>query len=92
MTMELRSWIRNPSRDKELSSFPYQLIWKKYDTEREAMWRSVVDTKYGSLGRGWCSNKVARPCGVRVWKSMRRWEDFSKFVRYEVGDGSMVQL
>lgn len=82
--MESRSWIRNPSRDKELSSFPYQ-FW-------EAMWRSVVDTKYGSLGRGWCSNKVARPCGVRVWKSMRRWEDFSKFVRYEVGDGSMVQL
>jgi hypothetical protein len=51
-----------------------------------------VDTKYDSLGGGWCSKELAGPYGVGVWKSMRRWEDFSKFVRYEVGDGSIVRF
>jgi hypothetical protein len=43
-----------------------------------------VDTKYESLGGGWCSKKVAGPM-VWEWKSVRRgWEGFSNFVRYEV--------
>ncbi len=27
-----------------------------------------------------------------AWKCMRGWEGFSKFVRYEVGDGSKVRF
>jgi hypothetical protein len=47
----------------------------------------VLDTKYDSLGGGWCSKEVVGPYGVRVWKSIRReWEGFSNFVKYEVGD------
>jgi len=58
----------------------------RYATEKEALWRSVVDTKYDSLGRGWCSKEVVGPYGVRVWKSIRReWEGFSN-VKYEVRD------
>jgi hypothetical protein len=35
-----------------------------YAIEREAMWRSVVDSKYDSLGGDWCSKQVAGPYGV----------------------------
>jgi hypothetical protein len=37
-----------------------------YTYEREAMWRLVVDFKYGSLWGGWCSNKVNGSYGVLV--------------------------
>jgi hypothetical protein len=34
--------------------------------EREALWRVVVETKYGSLEGGWCSKEVVGPFGVCV--------------------------
>jgi hypothetical protein len=59
-------------------------LWR-YAMEREAMWRSMVATKYDSLMGGWCSMEVAGLYGVGVWKCMRkRWEGFSTFVRYEL--------
>jgi hypothetical protein len=57
------------------------------------MRRSVVDNKYDSLRGGRFSKEVAGPYGVGVWKCIRRgWEGFSKFVRYEEGDGSTVRF
>ena len=43
-------------------------LWQ-YALEREALWRRVIDNKYGSMclgggGVGWCSNKVKGPYGV----------------------------
>jgi hypothetical protein len=64
-----------------------------YAMDMEALWRSVVDNKYDSLRGGWLSKEVAGSYGVGVWKCIRRvWEGFSEFVRYEVGDGSVVQF
>jgi hypothetical protein len=54
---------------------------------------SVVEPKYESLRGGWRSKEVVGPFRVGVWKCMRRgWEVLSKFVRYEVGDGSKVRF
>jgi hypothetical protein len=62
-----------------------------YAMKREDLWRLVIDIKYDSLKGGWCSKEVTWQFGVGVWKFIRRgWETFSKFVRYEVGDGSKV--
>jgi hypothetical protein len=67
------------------------VVW--YAIERDVLWRLVMETKYESLRRGWCSKEVARTFGVRVWKFIiRGWEMFSKFVKYEVGDGSKVSF
>jgi hypothetical protein len=67
-------------------------LWH-YAMEREALWRSVVETKYDSLRGGWCSKEVAGPFRVGVWKYIRRGGSFlSSFVRYEVGDGSKVRF
>jgi hypothetical protein len=52
-----------------------------------------VDSKYGSLWGGWCSREVAGAFGVGLWKFIRKgWENFSKFLRYEVGDGSRIRF
>jgi hypothetical protein len=43
--------------------------------ERDALWRKVVEVKYGSMVGGWCTNQVMRSYGVGVWKHIRKgWE------------------
>jgi hypothetical protein len=67
-------------------------LWH-YAMGREALWRVVVEAKYDSLNRGWCSKEVAGPFGVEVCKHIRRWWDvFSRYIGYEVGDGSKIRL
>ena len=57
------------------------------------LWRLVIDTIYDRLRGGSCSKEVARPFGVGVWKYIRRrWETCSKFIKYEVDDGSKVSF
>jgi len=64
---------------------------RRFALERDALWRKVVDIKYGSMRGGWCSKEVGGSFGVGVWKCIRRgWDAFAAHVRYEVGDGSKV--
>jgi hypothetical protein len=52
---------------KDLRSFNKALLGKwlwRYGSEREALWRLVVDAKYGSLWGGWCSKSGRGPYGV----------------------------
>jgi len=58
-------------------------LWR-YTMERDALWRKVVDVKYGSMRGGWCSKEVGGSFGFGVWKSIRRgWDAFAAHVRYE---------
>jgi hypothetical protein len=34
----------------------------------KALWRLVVEAKYDSMSRGWCTKEVEGPYGVGVWK------------------------
>jgi hypothetical protein len=46
---------------------------------------------YGSIWGRWCSNAVIESSGVEVWKYIRRrWAEFCKFVRFDMGDGSKI--
>lgn len=38
-------------------------LWR-YAYERKALWKSMVDAKYGSTRAGWCS---LDPLGLSVW-------------------------
>jgi hypothetical protein len=65
-------------------------LWR-YALERDAIWRKVVDFKYGSMRGGWCSKEVGGSYGFGVWKSIRRgWDAFATHVRYEIGNGSKI--
>jgi hypothetical protein len=64
-------------------------------SKREALWRSVIKVKYGSVRGGWYSLPVVGSYGVCVcvWKYIRReWDTCSKFVRLKVGDGYHVRF
>ena len=60
---------------RDLRSFNKALLGKwlwRYGLEREALWRSVVDAKYGSLWGGWSSKSGKGPYRVSVWKFIRK--------------------
>jgi hypothetical protein len=64
-------------------------LWR-YGIEKEAWWRSAVDSKFGSLWGGWCSLKPPGAFGVGLWKNiMKGWEKFLGLSRIEVGDGGL---
>uniref|UniRef100_A0A2N9FMM0 Reverse transcriptase domain-containing protein n=1 Tax=Fagus sylvatica TaxID=28930 RepID=A0A2N9FMM0_FAGSY len=81
---------------RNLSSFNKALLGKwlwRYGLEREALWRLVVDAKYGSLWGGWCSKSGKGPYGVSVWKFIRKgWNSFQSHCSFLVGDGQRVRF
>lgn len=56
---------------KNLRLFDTTLLGKWlwwYAMEKEALWRQVIEGKYGSLGGGLSSKPVQGPYGVGLWK------------------------
>jgi hypothetical protein len=67
-------------------------LWH-YEIERDAWWRVVVDSKFGSLWGGWCSLEPGGAFGVGLWKNIRKgWETFKCFTRLVVGDGRRISF
>jgi hypothetical protein len=67
-------------------------LWR-YGLERDAWWRVVVDSKYGSLWGGWCSLEPRGVFGVGLWKNIRKgWDTFKSFTRLVVGDGTRISF
>ena len=67
-------------------------LWR-YGLENDALWRRVIGAKYGNKWGGWSTKSVSRAYGVCLWKFIRTgWWNFSKFIRYEVGDGTRVKF
>jgi hypothetical protein len=81
---------------RNLKTFNRALLGKglwRYGFERDAWWRVVVDSKYGSLRGGWCSLEPIGAFGVGVWKNIRKgWDSFSRYTRFIVGDGSKISF
>jgi hypothetical protein len=58
-------------------------------TERDSLWRKVIDSKYGTERGVWCSGVVRTSYGVGLWKYIRSgWDLFASYTRIEVGDDS----
>ena len=81
---------------RQLRRFNSALLGKwlwRHEMERDALWRKVIEAKYGDEGGGWCTKPVLGTYGVSVWKSIRSgWLDFSKFLWFDVGDGTRIKF
>jgi hypothetical protein len=81
---------------RNLVMFNWALLGKwlwRYGSEREAWWKIVVDSKFGSLWGGWCSLEIVGVFRVGLWKNIRKgWEKFLGLSRFEVGDGAMTKF
>ena len=61
--------------------------------ERAALWRQVIEVKYGYEWGGWCTRLVNGPNGVGLWKNISRgWPTFSHHILYDIGDGSKLKF
>ena len=59
----------------------------------DALWRQVVEVKYGCVWGGWCTGSVVGPYGVSLWKYISRgWTSLACYIVYEIGDGSRVKF
>ena len=53
---------------RRLGNFNSALLGKwlwRYGSETDALWRRVIEAKYGNIWGGWCTKKVTSPYGVR---------------------------
>uniref|UniRef100_A0A7N2LLU4 Reverse transcriptase zinc-binding domain-containing protein n=1 Tax=Quercus lobata TaxID=97700 RepID=A0A7N2LLU4_QUELO len=67
-------------------------LWR-FGLEKDALWRQVIEVKYGYRWGGWCSTSVSSPYGVGVQKNISRgWPTFSRYILYDIGDGSRVKF
>jgi hypothetical protein len=61
--------------------------------EREAWWKVVVDTKFGSAWGGWCSIDPPGMHGVGLRKNIRKgWRLFCSHTKLELRDGSKIKF
>ena len=64
-----------------------------FGIERDALWRRVIEVKYGCVWGGWCIRSVYGPYCFGLWKNISRgWPSFSHFILYDIGDGSRVKF
>ena len=67
-------------------------LWR-YGLENDALWRRVIGAKYGNEWGGWCTKSMSGAYSVCLWKFIQSgWGNFSKFIQYEVGDGTRVKF
>ena len=67
-------------------------LWR-FGIEKDALWRKVIELKYGCLWGEWCSRSVNGPYGVALWKNISQdWPSFSHHILYDIGDGSRVKF
>lgn len=44
----------------------------RYQNEKGALWKSIIDSQFGEAWGGWCSDEVCGSYGVALWKYIRR--------------------
>ena len=67
-------------------------LWR-YGNEKDALWRSVIFSKYGNLQGDWTTREVNGPNGVSLWKHIwKDWGHFARHLHFEVGDGSKTRF
>ena len=79
--MHLVNWAKvcRPLQDgglgiRRLGNFNSALLGKwlwRYGMETDALWRRVIEAKYGNIWGGWCTKKVTSPYGVSLWRYIR---------------------
>ena len=65
----------------------------RYANEREALWRRVINLKYGEEEGGWRTREVNGRNGVGLWKAItKKWLLLDGRLAYHVGNGQRVRF
>ena len=67
-------------------------LWR-FGIEEDALWRQVIEMKYGCVWGSWYTKAMIGPYGVGLWKNISQgWHSFSRHILYDIGDGSRVKF
>ena len=65
----------------------------RFTMESEALWKQVINHKYGVDEGGWCTRAVSRRHGVGLRKAIRKeWLGMYSSLAYHVGSGRRVRF
>ena len=67
-------------------------IWR-FASDKETLWKHVLEAKYGQEGHGWRTKKAVGACGVGVWKEILKeagwcWDNLV----FKVGKGNKIRF
>lgn len=81
---------------KKLRIMNYALLVKwlwRFANESEALWRRIVEEKYGTDGLDWLSKQPKGTYGVSVWRGiMQRKEFFLQNFKFKVNNGHKTRF
>ncbi|RVW37131.1 hypothetical protein CK203_084530 [Vitis vinifera] len=65
----------------------------RFASDKEALWKHVLETKYGQEDHGWRTKKAVGACGVGVWKEILKeagwcWDKMG----FKVGKGNKISF
>ena len=67
-------------------------LWR-FPLERNSLWCSIIESKYGLQNNGWNSNKVGRGSFCNPWKAISNGLDFfNTLIQYKVGRGDRTRV
>ncbi|KAG9446752.1 hypothetical protein H6P81_012880 [Aristolochia fimbriata] len=84
---------------KKLEAIQRTFLWCgsdnlfKYPLEKSALWRQVLDTKYGSTQNKWLPRKCSNSTMSSLWKGiMKRAPEVIRHIRFHVRTGTKVNF
>ncbi|KAF5202028.1 hypothetical protein FRX31_008385 [Thalictrum thalictroides] len=67
-------------------------IWR-YGNEEGALWRSVIDAKYGFGDEQWWPRRVSQSHGCSLWRGiMEMFQTFKESISCRLGNGSRIRF
>ena len=58
----------------------------RFSSERDSLWKKIIQGKFWEEERGWKSGMVKEPDRVGVWKEIgKQWDFFNTKISFEVG-------
>lgn len=67
-------------------------LWR-YANEKEALWREIIEEKYGSEVHGWFSKIPKNSYGKSIWKGIMNCEaTFKSNIFFKVNSGNSVRF
>ena len=67
-------------------------IWR-FASDRDCTWKTLINTKYGLEGLGWCSKEIRGPFGIGLWKDIIKESNWVKENwRFIVGNGTRIRF
>ena len=66
---------------------------RRFASDKDCTWKTLINSKYGLEGLGWCSKEVCGPFRVGLWKEILKESNWVKQNwKFIVGNGTRIRF